>query len=120
MNLLDLFDPDSDAITFMEGSTLFEQGDPGDFMYVILDGKVQIQVQMRPVFFAGAGDIIGEMALIDSKLRSATALAKSDCRVVKVDKNGFLQLVNETPEFALHVMHVLADRLRKMDQQVPY
>ena len=120
MNIIKHFENVNGATFFMEGSTLFEQGDPGDFMYVILEGKVQVQVQMRPIICAGPGDIIGEMALIDSKLRSATAVAKTDCRVAKVDQERFLYMVNQTPHFALHVMELLADRLRNMDHQVPY
>jgi CRP/FNR family transcriptional regulator, cyclic AMP receptor protein len=66
---------------------------------------------------AGPGDIVGEMALIDAKSRSATAQAKSDCRLAPVDERRFLFLVHEHPLFALHVMRVLADRLRRMNAQ---
>jgi CRP/FNR family cyclic AMP-dependent transcriptional regulator len=120
MNLVNLFKHSKDTTYFMEGSMLFQQGDPGDFMFVLLEGKVEVQVQMRPVFIAGPGDIIGEMALIDSKKRSASAVAKTDCRVVSVDEKRFIYMVNQTPYFALHVMQVLADRLRNMDQRIPY
>jgi CRP/FNR family transcriptional regulator, cyclic AMP receptor protein len=66
---------------------------------------------------AGPGDIVGEMALIDAKSRSATAQAKSDCRLAPVDERRFLFLVHEHPLFALHVMRVLADRLRRMNAE---
>ena len=55
------------------------------------------------------------MALIDASARSATAIAKSDCRLVPVNERQFLLMVEQTPYFARHVMKVLADRLRGMD-----
>jgi len=55
----------------------------------------------------------GEMALIDSSARSATAVARTDCELIPVDDKRFMFLVQQTPFFAIHVMRVLADRLRK-------
>jgi len=60
--------------------------------------------------------IAGEMALIDSSARSANAIAKSDFKLAPIDKKQFLYRVEQTPCFALHVMKVLADRLRRMDK----
>jgi CRP-like cAMP-binding protein len=54
------------------------------------------------------------MALIDTKARSASVVAKTDCRLVPINEKRFLVLVHETPVFALLVMRVLADRLRRM------
>jgi CRP-like cAMP-binding protein len=58
--------------------------------------------------------VIGEMALIDTKARSATVVAKTDCRLVPINEKRFLVLVHETPIFALLVMKTLAERLRRM------
>lgn len=55
------------------------------------------------------------MALIDTKARSATVVARSDCRLVPINEKRFLVLVHQTPIFALLVMRVLADRLRRMN-----
>ena len=85
-------------------------------MYVILDGEVEVSVGTKVLAVVGAGDVIGEMALIDSKARSATAVAKTFCRVVPVDEHRFLFMVQQTPFFSLHVMRVLANRLRLMDE----
>jgi CRP-like cAMP-binding protein len=61
----------------------------------------------------GPGGILGEMALIDTEPRSATATARTDSRVVRVDQKQFTFLVHEHPTFALQVMRVMAGRLRK-------
>jgi CRP-like cAMP-binding protein len=93
------------------------EGAPGDVMYVVLEGEVELLVRSQVLEVAGPGDLVGEMALIDAKPRSATARAKSDCRLAPVDERRFLFLVHEHPFFALHVMRVLTDRLRRMDAE---
>ena len=57
------------------------------------------------------------MALIEKERRTATAVAKTDAKIVSVDERRFLFLIQQTPNFALHVMRVLSDRLRRMDER---
>lgn len=113
MNVRSMFEHAEGVQEFQAGATIFAEGTSGDLMYVVLDGELEIRTGSGFVDAIGPGDIVGEMALIDSEPRSATLVAKSDCRIVPVDKRRFLFMVQETPFFALHVMRVLADRLRK-------
>ncbi|MFZ1083044.1 MAG: cyclic nucleotide-binding domain-containing protein [Candidatus Kryptoniota bacterium] len=115
MNLRGLFEHADNIREYRAGTTLFKEGTPGDEMYIILDGDVELSIGDKILAVVGAGDIVGEMALIDLRARSATAVAKTDCRVVPVNENRFLLLVQQTPFFSLHVMRVLAERLRQMD-----
>jgi CRP-like cAMP-binding protein len=92
---------------------IFAEGDPGDVLYVILNGEVEVLVQTTLLEVLGPGEILGEMALIDSESRSATAVAKSPCRMAVIDEKRFLYMVQQTPLFALHVMRVLVHRLRR-------
>ena len=117
MNLRNLFEHTKNVQEFQAGSTIFAEGAPGDVMYVVLDGEVEVRVGRAVVEVAGPGDIVGEMALIDAQTRSATTVAKSDCRLALVNEQRFLYMVQETPFFVLHVMRVLADRLRRMDAE---
>ena len=117
MNLGGLFVDASNVQEFQASSTIFVEGAPGDVMYVVLEGEVELLVRSEVLEVAGPGDLVGEMALIDAKPRSATARAKSDCRLAPVDERRFLFLVHEHPFFALHVMRVLTDRLRRMDAE---
>jgi CRP-like cAMP-binding protein len=113
-----LFDKASDTQEFRQGMKIFEEGDHGDEMFVILAGEVELSAGGHVLDTLGPGDIMGEMALINSKSRSATAVAKTDGRVVAVNRKRFLFMVEQTPFFALHVMKVLADRLRRMNERV--
>ncbi|MGA8899220.1 Crp/Fnr family transcriptional regulator [Bradyrhizobium sp.] len=79
---------------------------------MIKSGQVRIQIGNRTVTELAADDIFGEMALIDSEPRSATAIAVTDVELVPVSERHFLFLVDQTPYFALKVMRVLAQRLR--------
>jgi CRP-like cAMP-binding protein len=67
----------------------------------------------------GVRHIVGELALINDEPRSATVVAKTDCRLVAVDRRRFEYMVQETPFFGLAVMKVLADRLRKTSGRIP-
>jgi CRP/FNR family cyclic AMP-dependent transcriptional regulator len=112
-----LFEHSSDAKPVAAGTTIFSAGDERDFMYAVLEGQVDIIVNGRVVETVESGGIFGEMALIGKDKRTATAIARSDAKLVAVDERRFLFLVQQTPNFALHVMRVLSDRLRRMDEQ---
>jgi len=115
MNLVELFRHQVDLQSVSAGQVLFKQGEQGNFMYVLMSGTAEIIIHDRVMETAVAGTVIGEMAIIDDRARSATVVAKSDCKFLPVDRDRFNFLVQQKPEFALHIMRVLADRLRKTD-----
>ena len=116
MTTLDVFQTITDPLSFAAGDTIFRAGDPGDAMFVVTEGEIDILVHGKLLETVKApGGIIGEMALIDTKPRSATALAKTPGKMVRVDQQRFLFLVQNTPFFAIEVMQVIVDRLRRMD-----
>lgn len=115
MNLAELFHHETDLRELPAGATLFREGDLGDLMYVLIAGSAEISVGGRVVETAEAGAIVGEMAMIDDGARSATVVAKNDCKFVPIDRRRFNFLVQQTPNFALHVMRVIAHRLRRTD-----
>ncbi len=106
-----LFDH-AETLSMSAGTTLFEAGDPGDVMYVIITGEVEIHVGSMTVEIAGPGSIVGEMALIDKSPRSASAKARTDCKLAAVDIKRFEFLVQNTPYFSIQVMQIMASRLR--------
>lgn len=103
---------------FPAGQVIFEKGGLADRMYVVIDGEVEISIDGQFLDTTGAGGIVGEMALIDSSPRSATAIAKTQCKLVGVDKNRFNFLVQQTPNFASNVMKIMVERIRKLDALV--
>ena len=104
---------------FEPGDVIFSAGDPGANMYVVRDGTVTIHADGLPVEEVGPGGIFGELALIDSAPRSATATANTACELVMLDERAFLFHVSQTPFFALNVMRVLSERLRRASANAP-
>ena len=94
------------------GGVIFREEEQADELFVIKSGYVRIQIGNRMVAELTADDIFGEMALIDSEPRSATAVAITDVELVPITEKQFLFLVGQTPYFALKVMRTLAQRLR--------
>lgn len=103
--------------TYHAGDIVFREGEAGSHMFVVKAGSVELRLHDKHVETLGAGDILGEMALVDSAARSATAIAVTDCQLVPIDKDRFEYMVRQTPYFALEVMHVMSKRLRRMNRQ---
>lgn len=103
-----------DYVEFKAGTVIFDEDQPGDVMYAVKEGEVEILHNSHVLETCTVDQFFGEMALIDKSNRAASAVAKTDCKLIGVDKKRFLFLVQETPTFALQVMHVMAERLRRM------
>jgi len=73
MNLLEIFENSDDLLKFPAGTTIFEEGSEGDFMYVVMEGKVRLSLHNEYIAEESPGGIVGEMALLNSDDRSATA-----------------------------------------------
>lgn len=115
MNLTELFRHETELQTLSAGQTLFKEGEPAELMFVLMSGTAEVIVNKRVVETAEAGAIIGEMGMIDEGARSASVVAKSDCKLLVIDRKRFNFLIQHTPNFALHVMRVIAHRLRRTD-----
>ncbi len=113
MAKIELFQHAEDFVTFKAGERIFEIGQAADYMYAVVEGEIDIVVRDKVLETTSAGGIVGEMALIDRAPRSASAFARSDCKLVPVDAKRFEYMVAQTPFFALQVMRVMAERLRR-------
>ena len=87
-------------------------------VFVIKEGEIDVIYNDQILETLSPGDIFGEMALIDDRPRSATTIAKTDCKLVPIDKERFSFLIQQSAfgsDFAIHVMKVMADRIRKIN-----
>ena len=116
MGKINLFHNSADYVSFKQGDIIVNEGDAGDLAYVVKEGEVDILVAGCVVEHLLPGGIFGEMSLIDKKTRSASVVAATDCQLVPISENRFTLLVQQTPFFALEVMRVMADRLRRSDE----
>ena len=83
-----------------------------DKMYLLLEGNVQLSAKGKPLGAVKVGEIFGEMAAISDSPRSATAVARSDCRVISLDDKQFYAGLQKKPEFALMMLGTMIQRLR--------
>lgn len=119
MLFYDLFRHSPDFKTVERGEVLFREDEPGgDVMYVLIEGRAEITIRGVVLDDIGQGDFVGELSVIDGTPRFATVTALTDCKFIIVDRKRFHFLVEETPHFAIEVMRVMADRLRKADLRV--
>ncbi|MEO8203602.1 MAG: cyclic nucleotide-binding domain-containing protein [Betaproteobacteria bacterium] len=82
-------------------------------MYLLLDGEIGLMIKGKFFGVVKAGEIFGELAVIAGLPRSATAMAKTDCRVLSLDEKQFLAALQKTPDFALMLMSSMGQRLRQ-------
>lgn len=107
---------------FEDGETIIQQGDYGDCMYVIQEGKVevvqefdecQIQLAVRQ-----KGEFFGEMAIFEREVRSATIRALGEVRVVTIDKKNFLRRIHEDPSLAYRIVQTMSNRIRELSLEL--
>lgn len=116
MNAADLFKHETDTTDLAAGEILFKEGDHGDSMFVLLEGAMVVKFGGKTMEQSGRGALLGEMALIDHSPRGATVIATEPSRLARVDERRFNFIVQQNPFFARHVMKVLVDRLRHMNE----
>ncbi len=99
--------------SFSANDVIFRKGDPRTFMYAVKEGEVDIKLGEKLLETVGPEGIFGEMAMVDGQPRTASAIARTDCKLVPIDQKRFQFLVQQTPHFAIHVMQLLVERLRR-------
>ena len=116
MNAADLFKHETETTDLAAGEVLFSEGEKGECMFVLLEGAVEVKVGGKTVEQSSRGALLGEMALIDGTPRVATVVATEPSRLARVDERRFHFIIQQNPFFARHVMKVLVDRLRHMNE----
>jgi CRP/FNR family transcriptional regulator, cyclic AMP receptor protein len=110
-----------DELKVPAGHTLFQAGDPGDSLFVVHEGKIELFIkdtagQRIVLYTAEPGDMFGELAMLDSGPRTATALALTESDVLVLDRDDLILLFQRKPEAALHMLASLSGLTRKADE----
>lgn len=110
---------ETEALTFAAGEQIFAAGDGGSVMYFVFSGEVRITVDERELDYLLPGQVFGEMALVDSRVRSATATAVTPSQLFPINQAQFTTLTQHVPTFATEVMSIMSTRLRRyMEEEV--
>ena len=106
---------------FPKNKTIVEEGLPGDYMYVIREGRVKVTKlsgdgREKILELMGAGDFFGEMSLLDNAERSASVKTLTETRILALSRTDFLSVMRRSPDVAMAVVQELARRLRETDE----
>ncbi|HEY6721540.1 MAG TPA: cyclic nucleotide-binding domain-containing protein [Burkholderiales bacterium] len=101
-------------LSYETGDTIVREGQVGVLMYVVLKGKVAIRVGGKLVENVGPGGLFGEMALVDRSPRLASAVAETNCKLLAINRNAFLNLVKHSRRFAASLLAAVSARARFM------
>src|ERR1044071_3211547 len=110
-----------DSITLNAGDTLFNAGEPGESLFVVRTGSIELFIkgtvgQKIVLTIAEAGDLFGELSLLDSGPRTATAIALSDTNLLMLDRDDLLLLFEKRPDAALNMLAAMSTMTRKADE----
>jgi len=100
-----------------QGTQVFEEGEPGDCMYIIFNGEIEIHKGKTTLAILQQKEVFGELSLLDAETRSATATAKTDCFLFKIDQEPFYELIESRPEVAMGFIKILCKRLRQLNDK---
>lgn len=103
---------DSARMRYPAKKVIMQEGQTGVLMYVVLEGTVEIAVQNNVMGKIERGGMFGEMALITRAERLASAIAKTDCVLLAINRNVFLDLVCANPKFAISLLSAVGNRAR--------
>jgi CRP/FNR family cyclic AMP-dependent transcriptional regulator len=109
--------------TFKRGATIFSKGDPGNSLIAVISGTVKISISSSGgrsaiLNLIGAGEIFGEVAVLDGQVRTADAIANTKCEIFVIDRREFLPFVRSQPALAMKFIELLCARLRWTSDQV--
>ena len=108
----------TEEVEFLEGEIIFNEGDFGDYMLIIVKGKVRKHKGEKTITEMGEWGCVGEMALLDGESRSADATATEDCILFKINQRDFSQVLSIQNNVMINIIKILTKRLRETSQQV--
>lgn len=102
---------------YEQDSLIFPEGEIGDCMYIIYQGKVRIHKNNTILAVLGEKEVFGELSLLDAETRSASATSATDCTLFRIDQEPFYELIDSRPEIARGFIKILCQRLRAQNEK---
>jgi CRP-like cAMP-binding protein len=99
-------------VRYERNKTIVTEGQAGVLMYVVVEGKLAVTIKGKLVERIGPGGAFGEMALVDRTPRLATVVSETDCGLLAIGRNTFLDLVKASPDFAVSLLSAVGERAR--------
>lgn len=103
----------AEEVPVSAGGLVFAEGESGDALYIVVEGRVRVHVANRQLAELGERETFGEMSVLDSEPRSASVSATAESLLLKIGREEFRDILTERPEIAVGIMKVLSRRLRE-------
>ncbi len=120
---LDLILSSSQQMQYKKNNIIFYEGDPGDYLLVVLSGKIKVVLlgehgQELILAFLGPGSYVGEMSLLEGTPRSATIITMEACELVRVARDPIMDLIQHHHSLTMKILMTLSKRVREMSEQL--
>jgi CRP-like cAMP-binding protein len=106
----------NDVKDYPARTVVFAEGDPADYLYIVLSGELELTISGDLLSTESAGGLVGEMAIIESAQQGAEATTLTEASLARFDRDQLSDFMHQNSEFSVHVLDVLASRLRLVDE----
>lgn len=110
----------ADEVDLMKGRVLMREGERGEEMFVVVEGRATVERGGTVVATRGPGEFFGEIALLDGGPRTATVTLAADSRLLVIGRRGFQALIHEFPDIRMQVLEALAHRVRSAEPETAH
>ncbi|MEM9539043.1 MAG: cyclic nucleotide-binding domain-containing protein [Cyanobacteria bacterium P01_E01_bin.42] len=107
-----------DELSFPANHTIFEQGEEGRSLYIVVSGRVRVHVGARDLVKLEQGAFFGEMSLFDAEPRSASVTTLETCDCLTLNQLQLIDAIEETPEIAVNITRSLSSRIRELNSKI--
>ncbi|BAU05193.1 transcriptional regulator [Fischerella major NIES-592] len=107
-----------DELSFPANYTIFNEGDEGRSLYIIVSGKVKVHIGKQQLAIFPKGESFGEMAVFDAQPRSASATTLEACECLELTQEQLYEAIDETPEIAVNIIGILSRRIRELNDKM--
>ncbi|KOP25889.1 transcriptional regulator [Hapalosiphon sp. MRB220] len=107
-----------DELSFPGNYTIFNEGDEGRSLYIVVSGKVKVHIGKQQLAIFPKGESFGEMAVFDAQPRSASATTLEACECLELTQEQLYEAIDEIPEIAVNIIGILSRRIRELNDKI--
>jgi len=108
----------AEEVQYSKGDVIFKENEPSDSLYLVIDGKINIEKEGKPVLTAGSKDAFGTWSLLDNEPRPVTATASDDAVMLRIERNDFVDLLADNVQVTQGILKTLVKKVRGIVEKV--
>lgn len=104
----------AEEVSYSKGEVIFKENEPSDSLYLVIDGKINLEREGKQVLSAGAKDAFGTWSLLDNEPRVVTATITEDARLLRIERNDFVDLLADNVQVTQGILKTLVKKVRDL------